>query len=401
MTNSKATVSNNQKVRRIFVTAGETSGDNLGASLIRSIKQQAPFPVEFYGVGGKQMEEQGVRSLFPMKELSVMGIIEVIPNIMGILKRIQQTADAYNENNYDMMVTIDSPDFSFRVAKQVLEERKAASKMVHYVAPTVWAWRESRAAKVASLYNSILCLYPCEPEYFEKQGMHAHFIGHPVMDDEQYKRSADENRDFREELGISKKARVLGVLFGSRRGEINRMGEDFIRGVRRFVANNSPGVHIVALTLPHLKIEVSGMLQQAGCKFNVIDDHRYKWDALNIMDCALAVSGTAGLELAVANVPHIIGYKMNPITAQIVKYAVKVKHAHLANILLEDNVVPELIQGACEPDNIAEQLDILWNDEDAALTQQQSFAKLRAIIKPSKEKQPSEMAALHLISMLS
>ena len=160
-------MSNDPLKKRIFITAGETSGDNLGAGLMKELKAQAPFDIEFDGVGGKQMEREGLRSLFPMNELSVMGIIEILPNLMHILKRIQQTADKYNENNYDALITIDSPDFSFRVAKKVLEAGKSGSKKLHYVAPTVWAWRENRAAKIAKLYDSILCLYPFEPKYFE------------------------------------------------------------------------------------------------------------------------------------------------------------------------------------------------------------------------------------------
>ena len=386
--------------RTVFITAGEASGDLLGSSLMKALKAKSERPIAFQGVGGDLMGKEGLQSIFPMNDLSVMGIMEVIPRLRKILRRIKQTSDYIKENRPDVVVTIDSPDFSFRVTRQLHDTGYDASNIVHYVAPTVWAWREERAAKLAGLYNGVLCLYPCEPPYFEKHELSAPFIGHPVIE-QPYERTKADVKRIRKDLGIADDVFVIGVLFGSRMGELTRIGHTIRQAIRAVARKQGKGkVHVVSLTLPHLKVHVDNLLATFPCPVTVCDDATKKWDIYGVMQAAVSVSGTAGLELSVADVPHCIAYKMNALTAHIVKKKIKIDRAHLTNILLQDDVIPEYIQENCKQDNIIQALERLVIDSKAREDQQASFKKLRKLLQADSKKQPSEMAAEYILSLL-
>lgn len=328
---------------KIFVIAGEASGDMLGAALLKDMKSQRP-DVQIYGIGGSLMEGQGLTSLFPMEELSLMGIMEILPHIPHLLKRIKQTADEIKRIQPDMVITIDAPDFSFRVAKKI-KKTCPSIKRVHYVAPTVWAWRAGRAKKVARLYDAMLCLFPFEPAYFEKQGMKSYFVGHPVMQASFLKGSKEK---FYADHGLSADTELLGVFYGSRRSEITRTGGVLTEVAKKWLAEKE-GRRIVVPTLKHM---VPLLPKEEG--WIVLE--RQKDDSMMAIDKAIAVSGTIGLELAVASVPHIIGYKANALTIWLLKKLVKTRYAHLANILLNKLVVPEFIQEDCLSENMYEAL---------------------------------------------
>ncbi|MDJ0860252.1 MAG: lipid-A-disaccharide synthase, partial [Dinoroseobacter sp.] len=198
---------------RVFVIAGEPSGDKLGGQVMHWLKQIAPS-VEFLGVGGPDMIAEGLSSRFPMEELSVMGIAEVLPKYRHLMRRINETADAVVDEAPDVLLTIDSPDFCLRVAKRV--KARADIRTVHYVAPTVWAWRPGRATKMAQMIDEVLCLFPFEPRYMEAAGMRAHFVGHPVVDE--LPADAAQIAGFRTENGIAPETPVILTLPGSRRG---------------------------------------------------------------------------------------------------------------------------------------------------------------------------------------
>lgn len=385
----------NSEALHVFITAGEASGDILGARLMKAIRKQAEGrAVRFSGIGGPAMQAEGLKSLFPMTELSVMGLAEILPRLRKILARIRQTADAILTLNPGIVVTVDSPDFSFRVARLVKAKAGSVSpKMVHYAAPTVWAWRPGRAAKVAALYDGIVCLFPFEPPYFEREGMKACFAGHPAAE-----LAAPKGNGviFRRQHGIPDGVKVLGVLFGSRAGEIRRMGR-ILRATALEIAARHPDLEIVAPTLPHLAPQVAALLRHMPCGVHISADPAAKADAFAAMDGAVAVSGTVGLELALAGTPHVIGYRMSPLTWQVVRRAVKVKYAHLANILLDAPVVPEFIQGACTAGNMAEALEKLWAD-DGGRGQKREFEQLHGLLS-DREKDPSEKAAAFILEM--
>lgn len=373
---------------KICLFAGEASGDALGARLMAAIKDESKDNVSFFGVGGPLMEAQGMQSLFPMRDLSVMGIAEVLPRLPKILKRITQAAALVKDMQPDMVVTIDSPDFSFRVARKIRELMPQPPRMVHYVAPTVWAWRPERAKKVAALYDGIMCLYPFEPPYFEAEGMNAMFVGHSVLESGYADADA---QAFRKAHEIPQDAEVLGLLFGSRMGELNRVGP-LLHDVAVKLAKQNPDLHIVSPTFAHLAPQVQNLLEGVKCKTHVISDQHGKWDCFAAMDKALATSGTVGLELAVAGVPHVIAYKMNALTWQIVRRKVTVKYAHLANILLDEPVVPEFIQGDCNVVPVTEAL--LGVDSDS---QQTSFEDVRQMLGSAHDDVPSVQAAKFLL----
>lgn len=387
----------NSKELHVFITAGEASGDILGARLMKAIRKRAGGrAVRFSGIGGPTMQAEGLTSLFPMTDLSVMGLAEILPRLQKLLARIRQTADTVLALKPDIVVTVDSPDFSFRIARRVKEKAGAARpKMIHYAAPTVWAWRPGRAAKVAALYDGIVCLFPFEPPYFEREGMETCFAGHPAAE-----RTAPKGNGsiFRRQHGIPDGVKVLGVLFGSRVGEVRRMGK-VLQAAAIEIAARHPDLEIVAPTLPHIAPQVADLLRGMPCGVHISADPAAKADAFAAMDGAVAVSGTVGLELALAGTPHVIGYRMSPLTWQVVRRAVKAKYAHLANILLDAPVVPEFIQGACTAENMAAALEKLWADEGGR-GQKRDFEKLPGLLSGGGEgESPSEKAAGFVLEM--
>lgn len=373
----------------IFVTAGEASGDVLGARLMEALRREHGGEIVFSGVGGPLMEAQGLQSLFPMRDLSVMGIVEVLPRLNKILKRISQVSVYIEKNKPNIVVTIDAPDFSFRVAEQVRKRVADPPVMVHYVAPTVWAWRPERAAKVARLYDGILCLFPFEPPYFEKEGLAAAFIGHPALEGDL---GRGDGAGLRKKLDIPADAQVLGILFGSRTGELSRVGP-ILRAAAEKVAVRTARLHILSLTLPHLEKQVAGLLRGLPCPTRIVTDSGRKADAFAAMTMALATSGTVGLELAVAGVPHVIGYKVNRISYEIIRRKVTVKYAHLANILLDRPVVPEFIQGNCTADNMATAL------LEGLPDQREAFSTVRQSLAGAANLSPSAQAARFVLGM--
>lgn len=375
---------------KIFLTAGESSGDALGAALMKALRAQTGDSVSFYGIGGPQMEEQGLQTIFPMRDLSVMGLLEVIPKLGKILKRIRQTIHKIEKINPDIVVTIDSPDFSFRVVKSLKRRNKVRPKLIHYVAPTVWAWRAERAEKVAALYDVLLCLYPMEPSYFANLPIDAHFTGHPLSE---LNKSEEAGRALRAEYAVPENAPVLGLFPGSRMGEINRTGP-VLREAAIKIASKQKETHFVVPTLPHLEREVRYLLEEMPCPVHIISAQKHKLAAFSTLDFALATSGTVGLELAMAGVPHIIAYKMNPLTWRLIKNRLSVKYAHLINILLDREIVPEFIQEKCRPDLIAEGVDPDYRYGN----QCHAFEEARAMLRPENNASSAMCAAKAVLS---
>ena len=343
----------------IFMVAGEPSGDVLGARLIAALRDLTDGNVELSGVGGPLMREQGLASLFPMEELSVMGIAEILPHLPRLLRRIRETASAVDRAAPDLLVTIDSPDFTRRVARRLANR---SIPRVHYVAPTVWAWRPWRARGFARDFSHLLVLLPFEPPWFEPVGLPCSFVGHPVIET-----GADkgDGAAFRARHGIDTGAPVICVLPGSRRGEVERLAGDFGSALA-LLAERYPGIRTVVPTVEATAPMVGDLVSGWPGAPVVVRGAAGRHDAMAASNTALAASGTVALELALARVPTVIAYRVAPLTHFLLRWLVSVDYAHLVNIIEGREIVPELIQGDCRPDRLAAALERMLGPDGAA-----------------------------------
>lgn len=377
----------------VFLSAGEPSGDFLGSQLMKALKAQLGDSVTFVGLGGALMTEQGLSSLFPIEELSIMGLAEVIPHIWRIRRRIQETIAAIETIRPDIVVTIDSPGFNFRVGK-ALKKRNKSIPLVHYVAPSVWAWRPGRARKVAQFLDHLLVILPFEPPYFLKEGLPTHFVGHPVVE-----LGLENSKDptFRKRHGISVSAPILTLLPGSRRGEISRLLPIFQETTLR-LQQKHPDLRVVIPTLPHLKDQVQHLFTRPSIIVTTLEE---KFAAYGESHAALAASGTVSLELVAAGLPMVVAYKLNSLTHFLVKRLVKVKFACLVNLLMNEEVVPERLQKDCTPEKLATTLEGLFQKDNATvkLTLNQTKGALKMLNAPVGMS-PSQCAAHHICRIM-
>ncbi|AVO39184.1 lipid-A-disaccharide synthase [Pukyongiella litopenaei] len=352
---------------RVFLIAGEPSGDRLGAALIAGLRQLRP-DVAFDGVGGPLMQAEGLESRFPMDELSVMGLAEVLPRFFQLKRRIAEAAQAVIDTRPDVLVTIDSPDFCLRVAGRVKAARPDI-RIVHYVAPSVWAWRPGRAAKMAKVIDHVLALLPFEPPYMEQAGMDCDFVGHPVVTEP--RATAGDIAGLRAELGLAD-APLLLALPGSRRGEVDRLAPVFAAALGRFLAD-APGHRVLVPAVGHLADHVAQLVSGWPGDPVVLDPRRFDPDtaaahkraAFAASDLALAASGTVSLELAAAATPMVIAYRLNWLTQKIAERMVTVDTVTLVNLVSETRVVPECLGPDCTPAAIARQLARVRADPSA------------------------------------
>ncbi len=330
----------------VYLIAGEPSGDILGMRLMTAIRAlSASDSLTFSGVGGPLMESEGLTSLFPMSDLTVMGLTEVLPRIPKIYGRIRQTAADIHAKNPDVIVTIDAPDFCFRVAKRL---SGLNIPIVHYVAPSVWAWRPGRANKVAKLVDHVMCLLPFEPPYFERAGVEASFVGHSILESGA---GAGDGESFRRTHNIPEGMPILVVLPGSRRGEVSRLLNVFGETVKQ-AQTKIDGLQVVIPTVANVADAVRNGTQ-GWANTTIVEGEALKYDAFAAANAALAASGTVSLELAMAGVPSIIGYRVSPLTAMIAKRLIRVKYASIVNIILDREAMPEFLQERCTADQMA------------------------------------------------
>ncbi len=346
----------------IFLIAGEPSGDLLGAHLIGALRRLGPPGLRFAGIGGPRMIEAGLEPFFPMHELAHMGLAELLHHIPHILRRIRQTVVEIQRVRPAALVTIDAPDFSFRVAKQL---KGKGIPLIHYVAPTVWAWRPKRAQKIAGFLDHLLALLPFEPPYFTKVGLPCTFVGHPII--ESRAGSGDAAR-FRSQNGLDASTPLLAVLLGSRNGELRRLAPIFGDTVARLRARH-PELVCVVPTLPALADRVRSLTQDWHGRVIVVSTDQEKYDAFAAARAALACSGTIALELALARLPAVIAYRISAVTAFLYRRLIKIRFANLVNIMHDRLVVPELIQENCTAEQLAAACDQLLADPAARAAQ--------------------------------
>ncbi len=346
----------------VFLIAGEPSGDVLGGRLMAALNRATGGSVRFAGIGGPNMESHGLTSLFPMSDLTVMGVTEVVPRLPRILRRLRQTVAAAKSSRPAAVVTIDSPDFSFRVARRL---KGKGFPLIHYVAPTVWAWRPGRARAIATFLNHVLALLPFEPPYFEAEGLACTFVGHPVVE------SGADNGDgaaFRRRHGIEPLAPLVCFLPGSRASEVGPLIPIFGETLARLRAGR-PDLRAVVATVETVSQTVTAATRDWPTAPLLVSGTADKYDAFAAADVALAASGTVALELAMAGTPAVIAYKINPLTAFLVRRLIQVRFANLVNIILDRPAVPEFLQNDCRPERLAAAIDHLLGDADARAQQ--------------------------------
>ncbi len=336
---------------RVFITAGEQSGDKLGAALMAGLKDLVPG-VTFRGIGGPRMMAEGLDSLFDMDEISIMGITEILKEYRHLKARIRQTADAVIAERPDVLITIDLPEFSLRVNRLV----KAVSdvRVVHYVAPTVWAWRPKRAQKMAAHVDQVLALLPFEPPYMQSAGIVCDFVGHPVVMDSQA--SVEEAESFRTRHAIG--GEMALVLPGSRRSEVSRLLPVF-HEVAQHLARLRPDLRLVLPAAGPVATVVSEAVRDWPGQPLVIDPRKdpegaEKRAAFRAADVAVAASGTVSLELAAVGTPMVIAYDMSWLSRQIIGRMLLVDSLTLVNLVSETRAVPEFIGNNCRPEPIAQ-----------------------------------------------
>jgi lipid-A-disaccharide synthase len=372
-----------QTAPRIFIIAGEASGDIIGADLLRQITQNYPDAL-IAGIGGEQMLQNGLaRSLFPISDLSVMGLFEVIKHLPCLLSRLEQTRQAIKTFRPDLLLTIDSPDFGLRIAKWVKANMPSVKK-VHVVAPTVWAWRAGRAKKIAQFLDGLLCLFPFEPPYFTPHGLKAWFMGHPLTKIIT-PLTADKKRNFLQTYNLDEQRPIVCLLPGSRTHEVESLLPIFIATAKNLLRDN-PQLQIIIPAMTHLAAPVQQMCTQENLRVTLITLQSDKYTAMQLSRVALHASGTVALELALCNTPMVTAYKANALTGWIGRRVLTIKYLNLVNLLCDQLVVPEILQGDCTAENITPIMHSLLNDPVAADKQRQSFARVH------KELQPEEPA---------
>lgn len=383
---------------KIYMIAGEASGDLLGARVMRALNIVSPEAIEFKAVAGPEMIEAGqkdnLQSLFPMHELSIMGLLEVLPKIFHLKKRIQQTVDDIMTWQPDILVTIDSPGFTLRVIKKLRQlnpDWLSSCRIVHYVAPTVWAWKPKRAQKMAQLVDRLLVLLPFEPPYFTCEGLDTRFVGHSVLEmaQESHLTSSVDLQDDSDEMSLL-------LLPGSREKEVMRLLPVFLQTLDHLEADQM-AFQVNLMTLPHLKPLISAIIGDNRHHIKIHDQISSKWPLYQQADLALAASGTVSLELALAKTPHIITYKINYLTYLLVKRMIKVPYVSLVNLLLKRKILPELLQDQCEQSLIAKELKSVWQGKAEYQTQLEGLSEATALLYPPSGRMPSEEAAYAIL----
>ena len=379
----------------LYIIAGEPSGDALGGRLMAALKERSGS-LRFAGIGGERMAEQGLRSLVPLHELAVMGVAEVLPRARAILRRVRETVADIRRLRPAAVVTIDSSGFTWRVAQRLRESGETDLPLIHYVAPMVWAWRAGRARRMARWYDHLMVLLPFEPAYFAKVGLACTYVGHPVIE------SGAERGDgqgFRRRHGIPPEAPVLAVLPGSRRGEVRRLLPPFGSAVA-LLAKRHPGLRLVVPVTETVAEIVAAEVARWAAPAVVVRGEREKYDALAASQAAMAASGTVALELALAGVPALVAYRLNPLTHRLLRRIVKVDYINLLNLILRREVVPELIQQDCTPERLAATVDTLLGDETRRRTQ---IAACREALKQLGlgELSPSRRAAEVVLAIIA
>jgi lipid-A-disaccharide synthase len=343
--------------KKIYLIAGESSGDIIGSSLMNSLKKKAPN-IKFVGIGGIEMEKAGLKSFIPMESLSVMGFIEVLLKIFFFNRLIKKTIANIIEENPDCLITIDSLGFNKRVAKGV-KQLNPNITLIHYVAPSVWAWKPKRAKELANIYNYLLCLFKFEIPYFEKEHLKTYFVGHPIVESPIIDAKKE---NLIAKYNLNPNSQYILLMPGSRITEVSRLLPIFCEAVS-ILQKKYPNIEVIIPVVPHMYNYIQNYLNTNNLKFLILQSKYDKYDAFALCKIGIIASGTASLELAMAKLPTLVAYKINPLTAWIAYKLVKIKYASIVNIMTNQEIIKELIQKDCTTENIVNYVDnFLQND---------------------------------------
>ncbi len=342
-------------MKKIFIIAGEKSGDKIGALILSELRKNIASDIK--GVGGVEMRKQGLDSLFPMEDISLMGFVEIIPHILRLRNLINLTVNYVKEFEPDILITIDSPGFATRVAQRV--KKFSTAKLVHIVAPSVWAYKPERASKFASLYDLLLALLPFEAPYFEKEQLKTSFVGHFMFEQE----VCNNANIFREKHHIPKASKMVCITPGSRVGEVKMHLPIFLDSISILREKIDVTIVIIASN-PDLHRIITQEVEKRNLKNTIITGENH-FEAYKSCNVALAKSGTNNLEIALHNIPMIICYKVHFFTWIYIKFKILIKYANLINIMSDKMIIPEFIQSECNPQKIADALEALISDNAA------------------------------------
>ncbi len=380
----------------IWILAGEASGDVLGARLMSALRAMRP-ELRFRGIGGPRMTELGLQSLFPMRELAVMGLVEILPKLRSLARRLDQAVSDIETSRPALVVTIDSPGFALRLLGRL---SGLGIPRVHYVAPQVWAWREHRVREFPGRWERLLCLLPFEPDFFGRHGLEARFVGHPVL---QSGADRGDAARFRAAHGLAADAPVLVLMPGSRRSEVPRLLPVFARTLE-LLSRRLPGLAPVVVASPVVAATVARAVARWPKRPIMITETDAKHDAFAAaaqpgLGVALTKSGTSTLELALAGVPMAVTYRVNPLTASIARRLIRVPYVAMVNLLAQEALVPELLQQDCRADCLAETVATLLQDRRAADAQRAGFVRVLQALSAGDEA-PADAAAREVLAML-
>jgi len=361
------------RARRIFMVAGEHSGDHLGGKLMAALKDKSEAPIIFSGVGGETMEAEGLRSLFPLSDVAVMGPLAILARLPKLVRRVYQTVDAGLKSEPDGVIIIDSPEFTHPIAKRI-RKRKPLIPIIDYVSPSVWAWRPGRARKMRPYVDHLLAILPFEPEAHERLGgPPCSYVGHPMIEKLDWIRGLDPN-ELANRLGLDAAKPVLLVLPGSRPTEVRRLMQPFGETVAALRERIGP-VEVVIPAVASVRPLIEAALADWPVKPHLVEGEADKFEAFRLARAALAASGTVTLELGVAGVPMVVAYRVDAVASRL-RFLMRVPSVVLANLVIGENVFPEFIQDDCTPEKLSEALAPLFSETPERQRQLDGLAEI-------------------------
>ncbi len=382
-----------KKTYKIFIIAGEASGDYIGALFMQEFATHKN--VKFYGVGGNKMIENGIKLSFHYKEISMMGFFEILPHLFALIKKINNISNEIIKLKPDLVLTIDSPGFCFRVISKIQKLRLAQTKFIHYVAPTVWAYQEKRSKLVAKFYDHLFVILPFEKEFFTKVNLDTTFVGHPLT-----QHVIGSGSKFRKNHKLLEQDYLICVSAGSRKSEIQRLLPIFINAINLLLKSN-PDLVIVIPTFHHLRSFVEKEISKLYTnKVIVTDDQQDKKNAIAACNLALSKCGTITSEFALNKVPVIAAYKLNSITSFFLKRMLKISFFSIINIIAKKSIIPEFIQKACTPQNLYIAMKTFIDDKELGIQQVKESYDIINLLKNNENISPAKVATLKTIEIL-
>ena len=376
-------------MKKLFILTGEPSGDKLASEVIKDLKK-INRNIEYLSVGGENLESLGIRSIYNLKEITYLGFTNVILNIFKINKKINETVKAVINYNPDVLFTVDSPDFTLRVAERI-KKINPKIKTVHYVAPQVWVWRENRVKKIKKFIDHILLLFNFEKKYFEKENISCEFVGHPLLQNKE-RSKIDINQI------IGKNKALISVFAGSRKSEIVVLMPILLNFIKLMNEKYSDMTFVFHSTKEHSKLTQSFINESNLSNCEIVSDDKIKSHILHKSVFAVAKSGTISLEISNAKIPSIILYKMGFINFLIVKSLVKTKYANIINYSANEEIIPELLQSKCNSENIFKYVSSFLEDPNKIKEQVKKVQKILNELKTNGSS--SELASLSLNKFL-